>query len=90
MAVNHAGKFSIYVKDSQLRHDIELLSSLEKISITELINIILQEYRDSRISDVEYLRKQERDRDILRRVTPEQQEAQAAEQEEEQTRFSAF
>ena len=59
---NKAGKFSVYVKDSQLRHDIEMLAGYDNTSITELLNTALQEYRDSRIDDVDYLRREKQNR----------------------------
>ena len=74
---NKAGKFSVYVKDSQLRHDIEMLAGYDNKSITELLNTALQEYRDSRIDDVDYLRREKQNR-IERK-------AQQAQQAEEST-----
>ena len=73
---NKAGKFSVYVKDSQLRRDIEMLAGYDNTSITELLNTALQEYRDSRIDDVAYLRREKQNR--IERKAQQIQQAEAS------------
>ena len=73
---NKAVKFSVYVKDSQLRHDIEMLAGYDNTSITELLNTALQEYRDSRIDDVAYLRREKQNR--IERKAQQTQQAEAS------------
>ena len=73
---NKAVKFSVYVKDSQLRHDIEMLAGYDNKSITELLNTALQEYRDSRIDDVAYLRREKQNR--IERKAEQTQQAEAS------------
>lgn len=57
-----AGKFSIYVKDDELKRNIELLAWVDNTSITQLIGGVLQAYVDGRADDVAFARETEEKR----------------------------
>ena len=63
MTEQTGGKFSVYVKDGELKHSIELIARYDGVSITELISKILQDYMSTRSSDLEFIRRQEEERE---------------------------
>ncbi len=62
MRENKKGKISLYIKDAELRHDIELLALYDEASITDLVSNALQAYANSRAEDIDFMRRQEQER----------------------------
>ena len=61
MRENKKGKISLYIKDAELRHDIELLALYDEASITDLVSNALQAYANSRAEDIDFMRRQEQE-----------------------------
>ena len=61
MRENKKGKISLYIKDAEWRHDIELLALYDEASITDLVSNALQAYANSRAEDIDFMRRQEQE-----------------------------
>lgn len=78
-----AGKFSIYIKDDELKRNIELLAEYDNISLTQMISEVLKAYADTRADDVKYMRDREDDKQARKKA---QAQAPAQEDTDQQQR----
>ena len=84
-----AGKFSIYLKDDELKRKIELLARYDDTSITQMIGGILQAYVDERADDVAYCEEQEANKQARKRQQAQAPASAPADDEQEETQPEA-
>ncbi len=67
------GKFSIYVRNEELRRKITAIARFDRVSITQLISGILENYADTRADDIAVILRQDAEIDALKQQadTPE-------------------
>ena len=62
MTDKKTSKVSIYLKDTELRRDIELLAEYDGVSLTEIFTRALQAYVAGRTEDIDFMRGQVQER----------------------------
>jgi len=86
MAEKKTKKFSVAIRDSQLRRDIEMLAELYQVSITDIVNYALKVYRDSKPQEIELLRQQDKEiQELKTQLAANAIEEQAANDSEKQS-----
>ena len=59
-------RISVYVKDGKLFRDIKLLADFDNLTLTDLVNKLLEDFVQSREEHLTVLRRQAEEREALK------------------------